>query len=173
MSIVKQDTANSQSADRGDYGAFSLVELLLTLFILALLTGIVMVTAANAKRRAGAFKCQSNLRQIGVVMRSFSETEGGRLPSLDDHLIDVDSGRFRLPQDLGVSPTLFICPSDTRASTMNGSYTWNQGVSGRIWYKIPESTVILFDSELWHRSRNGLYPDGHVESLKRGHLNPR
>ncbi len=60
--------------------AFTLVELLVVIGIIAILIGVLLPTLAGAQGRARDIKCQSNLRQIVQGFFSYAAENKGQLP---------------------------------------------------------------------------------------------
>jgi prepilin-type N-terminal cleavage/methylation domain-containing protein len=60
--------------------AFSLIELLVVLGIVAILAGMLLPTLASARRSSERVTCASNLRQIGVALQAYVIEADGRLP---------------------------------------------------------------------------------------------
>lgn len=60
--------------------AFTLVELLVVIGIIAVLVSILLPTLGRAREQAGRTKCASNLRQIAIGARLYANENGGKFP---------------------------------------------------------------------------------------------
>ena len=60
--------------------AFTLVELLVVIAVIAILASLLLPALANAKERAMRAACCSNLREIGIAVENYAPDYGGRIP---------------------------------------------------------------------------------------------
>jgi len=64
--------------------AFTRIQALLSVMIVALLTGIIVATLARLREAADSMKCQNNLKQLAVATSGYQATFQDRLPPLVD-----------------------------------------------------------------------------------------
>jgi prepilin-type N-terminal cleavage/methylation domain-containing protein/prepilin-type processing-associated H-X9-DG protein len=145
--------ARRQCRGRGR-GAFTLVELLVVIGIIALLIGILMPALSGARRSANNAKCMSNMRQLGLALRMYCEAYKGHMPytAIRPQNYDVFGQSFTndevfwwvriqldgyLPgiDDPSTNKTIAQCPADERPFTPS-SYTGPRGEWFRCSYGI-------------------------------------
>src|SRR5215213_1824060 len=69
------------AARLGERRAFTLVELLVVIGIIAILISVLLPALNNARNKANAVKCSSNMRQIYIFSTMFAAENKGRLPA--------------------------------------------------------------------------------------------
>src|SRR5438034_126967 len=99
---------------------FTLVELLSTLAIIAVLFALLAPVIAQTRRKIRASACLSNLRQIGMATTLYTQDYDERYAGVSmepyNWLPDVHQAYLKLGR-------VWICPSDTRAQAWDGR--WN------------------------------------------------
>jgi prepilin-type processing-associated H-X9-DG protein len=126
--------------------AFTLVELLVVIGIIALLIAILMPSLSRARQQSQRIQCMSNMRQIGMATMQYTNENKGWFPraagggSAFDDWIYWDSARAttrndgRLVKYLGPQfvEAHYRCPSDNVEAhpTYPYSYTMNEYMGG-------------------------------------------
>lgn len=170
---------NRSGPARRWYGGFTLIELLVVIAIIAILAAILFPVFAQAREKARAASCQSNLKQLTTAILQYSQDYDEKLPEASWNSGDSDSGSFveneqQCATNQGAFTTVwngqifpyvksdqvYRCPSDpaTRAS----SYIYNQEIAWRAGggdprnhptrmasVNKPAETFLLVDGGIW------------------------
>src|SRR4029078_9513951 len=70
------------AVSRRERAAFTLVELLVVIGIIALLVAMLLPAMNRARESARATQCMSNLKQINLAMLMFANANAGYLPQI-------------------------------------------------------------------------------------------
>ena len=95
--------------------AFTLVEVLMVVAIIAVLIGVLMPTLSAARRRTRLTRCAVNLREIFIQVRMYADSQDGYLPRGPDPLNDSD-----LTSNLIATHQIWIGDGSGRAPQYNG-----------------------------------------------------
>src|SRR2546421_730451 len=106
------------SGRRGPFtSAFTLVELLVVIGIIAVLIGILLPVMSRAREQAKRTVCLANLRTLGQAMMMYANAQKGWLPNSNPPLTVNDSNATNyvlvtLAKEYVRAPAVFHCPSD-------------------------------------------------------------
>lgn len=151
--------------------AFTLIELLMVLAIIALLATLLLTVINRAKAAAQAIDCRNNLRQWGQATQLYAANHNDLLPKngAESGLSPTNGWYVELPAEINlpsyksmpwrtnpaIDPghSIWICPSNTRRSNSNNlfHYCLNRNVNGTNQARLssipcPTVTVWLFDN---------------------------
>lgn len=167
------------------HDAFTLVELLVVMFIISILVSLTLPSIGSAMERGRRAKCMNNLREIGTGFNMYANDHEGKLPTVEP----VPSMPVGTPAWPTLAETLlpylqnqtnsFKCPSDASRFGVEGlSYEASYAFLGDL---IDRPTIhkfaidspvaaLAYDFDNVHipaggsLGKNILYADGHVKS---------
>lgn len=96
-----------------------MLELLISIVIIAVLAGLLLPALSYAKEKARRAQCISNLKQVTLAMQEFSfdhEVYPWRLPPMDggSQTMTQAAKSFQVMSNYLTTPELLVCPSDQR-----------------------------------------------------------
>ncbi|HEV2456397.1 MAG TPA: prepilin-type N-terminal cleavage/methylation domain-containing protein [Verrucomicrobiae bacterium] len=168
--------------------AFSLTELLIVIAIIAILAALLLPVINRSQEEGRATACISNLRQIGVALQMYVDSNNNTLPAMRDAPMDTNALATNsfptvnrvLGTDLG-NTNVLRCPSDFQGifQLTGSSYAWNSLLNGENANHLvvlgmnfnPQAIPVFFDKQKFHAARgpsravNYLYADGHIKNL--------
>jgi len=169
---MKAMERGTREAARGGFRAFTLVELLTVIGVIAVLAGLLLPMLKTAKESARKAYCVNNLKQIGIGLTSYSDSFDGAAPPFSyssSHLAHADFAFIDGAWDgLGTawrngfigSAKIFYCPSDRMAfySAEKGGYNGAPASGTRVEtsyiYRSPDIAFwdgrVGWESARWH-----------------------
>jgi prepilin-type N-terminal cleavage/methylation domain-containing protein len=108
----------------GNRRAFTLIEVLVVVAIIALLISILLPSLSLARAQAKAVACQSGLRQLTVALRMYSGDSKGYMPATlwseyDWFAWKEDLWFYKLDRRYVMDPRIYICPADPFGGEFN------------------------------------------------------
>lgn len=100
---------------------FTLVELLVTVAIIAALIGVLLPSLASARRAGRGVACLSNLRQSYIVLRTYADENEGRGPAIGEPYLKLPNWALVVQQSVRDVPvgqsyskdSVLVCPAAT------------------------------------------------------------
>ncbi len=148
--------------------AFTLVELLVVVSIIALLVAILLPSLKKARDQAKAVKCGANLHQVGIAFTMYQESFGGVWPPAIDALnsqnrwpvpfhrggiIKSELGVYNAQGSLisGEDESLFLCPAERAPRNL----LWNNGTETKTVDRVEVGGSYAINAE-FHREGDSL-----------------
>ncbi|MBL4615922.1 MAG: type II secretion system protein [Magnetovibrio sp.] len=173
------NTDNETNPGSFRYPGFSLIELLVSIAIIAVLIGILLPALGGAMGSARSVRCQANLRSLVTGLQMYRDDNKGDIPwaVTFPHTIDNPEPFLALTSYLDVSMPQgvvgedvtrldpFVCPSDKAYSSLTGfSYSYRPAsfmqVSPEEWSRADMRRILKLYTEPQSFGAGLVYPRG-------------
>jgi prepilin-type N-terminal cleavage/methylation domain-containing protein/prepilin-type processing-associated H-X9-DG protein len=141
--------------NRTNRSAFTLIELLVVIAIIAILAAILFPVFAQAREKARAVSCLSNVKQLGLAFAMYSQDYDEVNPNGVNWYFPGGNGWAGQVYPYVKNTKVYICPDDVSGQDMFSSYGYNSNNTGPTGasvagysiasYSAPTSTVLLFE----------------------------
>jgi competence protein ComGC len=142
-------------------GAFTLVDLLVVIGIIAILVSILLPALGKARNQANSVKCAANMKQLYLACTMFAAEHKDHLPRLS--LIDADRDTDPDPK----VDEITLAANDT--SLGSGQYARISLKVGALWRYIPgvdtRAKLMLCPSDNGEITRNGIAQSGDTRNF--------
>ena len=143
------DTIHTRKTNR----AFTFIELLIAIAIIAILAGLLLPALARSKSKAIITQCRNNVRQTGTGFRLWSDDNNSHYPqqapvakggAMEAVLRGETFRVFQCMSNELSTPRLLVCPADDRAPAANFASLQNANLSYFVGVDADESNPRLF-----------------------------
>lgn len=181
----RRATCGTEFLETGGQGnAFTLVELLVVIALIATVASLLLPAFGRAKESGRGAICLSNLHQVGLALQLYVQDYRNHLPYMRDQSLsstnDLPGPDLVLSNYLG-NVHVLQCPSDRQSlyEKTGSSYSWNSLLNGQdadhlVAFGLsfdPHQIPLMYDKDRFHKARgskkevNYLYADGHIKNL--------
>jgi prepilin-type N-terminal cleavage/methylation domain-containing protein len=177
------DEKSQQSPDSTSC-AFTLVELLVVIAVIATLAALLLPAFSRAKESGRATVCLGNLHQLGIALQLYAQENNNRLPYMRDQIFPGTNelaGPDLVLSTQVANVAVLRCPSDNQHvfEQTRSSYSWNNLLNGQDADHLSAFGItfdthqvpLMYDKDKFHiargpaKAQNWLYADGHIKNL--------
>jgi type II secretory pathway pseudopilin PulG len=139
MCIKEKDISTWRHKHKHGYYAFSVIELLVTVSIIALLLAILVPVLGRVRDQSKIINCRSNLRNITLACLMYANQNNMVLP-VDQKIDNPHTNLLTLLNDFQstVSATIYYCPSEKREDLRFSEENFRQGNIGYFYYSFTD-----------------------------------
>ena len=135
--------------------AFSLIELLVVVAIIAILAGILLPALGTARAKAYEADCQGNLKQLGTALVNYSSSNGGYFPEATDYANDQSGLLQKLSDYMPTNTPAWFCRAEAKLynrDVKSGPKTGEIGYFYWAWLPPSSAVDISATSNAWNNN---------------------